>query len=82
VVAERPEPDRQGPVVLSRAIVILGFGALGLAMLVADMRGHLARSRLVPVAMLLQVVLARRSSRLVILLFWWWIGWHFLVEPP
>jgi len=68
--------------VLSRAIVILGFGALGLAMLVADMRGHLARSRLVPVAMLLQVVLARRSSRLVILLFWWWIGWHFLVEPP
>jgi hypothetical protein len=68
--------------VLSRAIVIGGFLALALAMVIANVRGRFTGSRLVPVAMLLQVVLARRSTRLVILLFWWWIGWHFLVEPP
>lgn len=67
---------------MSRFITIIGYIAIALAGIAAEITARIAPNRLAPLEDLLDVLMSSRAARITLLLFWWWLAWHFLAVPP
>jgi hypothetical protein len=57
----------------------IGFGMIGVAVIVLVALGQRNRDRFATFGELLDRVMVTQAARITILTFWWWLGWHFLV---
>jgi hypothetical protein len=60
------------------AVLVAGFAAIFLAMIVTDLAGRRPDGRVAPLGTALIAVMRTPVGRLVVLGWWLWIGWHFL----
>ena len=61
-----------------RAIVIAGYLAIVVAMVVTDIIARARPDRIAPVDDMLERVMTSRTVRLGMIAAWWWFGWHFI----
>jgi hypothetical protein len=62
------------------AIIVSGFTAIFLAMLVTDLAGRRPDSRIAPLGSALTAAMRTTLGRLIVLGWWLWIGWHLLAR--
>lgn len=62
-----------------RALVVLGFAALAVAAISAELTARRSR-RLTTFGETLRLLLRSRVLRILIVLVWAWLGWHFLAR--
>ncbi|MFD0360690.1 DUF6186 family protein [Nocardia sp. GCM10030253] len=63
-----------------RAVIILGFALLLVAMLGAVVITHLRRDLVAPLGDTIAYLARTRAVRIVVVLAWAWLGWHFLAR--
>jgi hypothetical protein len=64
----------------TRALTILGFGCLVLAVVTLQARAVLAETRTPSLGEVFGYLMRTRIGRVGVLLSWWWIGWHFFAR--
>lgn len=64
----------------SRAVVLIGYLAIGLALLACQIAANRSPARIATFEDVVGAGMRRRSGRLLILLAWWWVGFHFLAR--
>jgi Family of unknown function (DUF6186) len=64
----------------ARALTVLGFSCLTLAVVVAQARAALAETRTPTLGEVLGYLMRTRAGRVGVLLSWWWLGWHFFAR--
>lgn len=64
----------------SRAVVIVGFGALLAVLAAMVLVTHVRGSRIATITESVAYLVRSRPARLVAVLVWAWLGWHFLAR--
>jgi Family of unknown function (DUF6186) len=62
------------------AVIVAGFAAIFLAMVITDLAGRRPGSRIHPLGTALIAAMRTPVGRLIVLGWWLWIGWHFLAR--
>lgn len=62
------------------AVIVAGFAAIFLAMLVTDLAARRPGSRIAPLGTALIAAMRTTLGRLIVLGWWLWIGFHFLAR--
>src|SRR5215472_13850658 len=68
------------PPLPTRAITIVGFLVLVLAMIVLEILARRPGSRIPTVGQWLGYLMRPKLGRFLILLGWWWLGWHYFAR--
>jgi Family of unknown function (DUF6186) len=67
---------------VTRAITIIGFAALILALFVLEFLARRKDSRIPTLGEWLGYVMRPKIGRLLVLLGWLWLGWHYFSRLP
>ncbi len=62
------------------ALTVTVFALLGGGLVVLDLLGRRAGSRVPTAGRLLRAALHNRPAMVLVVLTWWWFGWHFFVS--
>ena len=63
-----------------RALVLLGFAALALAAVLAELTARRHPQRFTTLGETLDLLRRSRMARVLTVLVWAWLGWHFLAR--
>ncbi|MFG3618094.1 DUF6186 family protein [Nocardia sp. NPDC047654] len=63
-----------------RGVILLGFGLIAAAALVAILLTRLRRDSVASLGETIAYLTGTRTTRIIAVLIWAWLGWHFLAR--